>query len=483
MLRYALAALFLVVLPIPHLSHGQETGPDPEAIFEHIWETLDRTYAQFPVKKVDWNALYRVYRPQVTPAASDDELHRIVLEMLHHLNDGHVCIQTDTTRVCVGQADEIPREGFSRDLIVSTYLKGDTMRALESPLTCGWLSDRIGYLHIEDFKDKPGDLAAAIDACMATFTNAAGLVVDVRDNTGGRSANAELAASRFADRRRHFATSYDRYGKDHDDFLPPSYRHVQPDGPAQFTKPTLVLTDRHTESGAEGFVLAMRVLPHVTIVGDLTAGALSAQYPERLPNGWTLWVPFKNTRDHEGLSWEGVGIPPDVKIKNTQADVDAGRDLALEFAIRYLETGRPAPREHPNSLASVKESLADRISNDLETRGLEAATNTLARGFEFKDPQYYLCVVEVLELARGYFRSEKYAECIALLELCRANYPQIASIYGLLAGAYLNTDDEETARLIVAEGDKVEAMYPWEKPFFERVKAAVNAPSESNNTR
>ena len=94
----------------------------------------------------------------------------------------------------------------------------------------------------------------------------------------------------------------------------------------------MLLTNRDSASAAEGFALALRVLPHVTVVGDLTEGALSAQFPDRMPNGWTLWVSFHVLTDQNGVNWDGVGIPPDLRVANTSADLLGGVDRPLEFA-------------------------------------------------------------------------------------------------------------------------------------------------------
>ena len=47
---------------------GQATANprDPVANFEYAWNRLDRNYAQFGAKRVDWDALRRVYRAKVT---------------------------------------------------------------------------------------------------------------------------------------------------------------------------------------------------------------------------------------------------------------------------------------------------------------------------------------------------------------------------------------------------------------------------------
>ena len=168
------------------------------------------------------------------------------------------------------------------------------------------------------------------------------MVVDVRNNPGGTGRAVEIVAGRFADRRRHYETDRTRYGPKHDDFWPENFRHIEPGGPLQFTGPTVLLTDRISASAAESFTMAMRVLPHVTVAGDTTEGALSRQFPEKMPNGWTLWVAFKECRDHEGVCWDGVGIPPDLRVNNTAADIAAGRDR--DAGIRQAVSGKGGAR-------------------------------------------------------------------------------------------------------------------------------------------
>ncbi len=57
-----LAALCLAAVP----ASGQELSP-PEKNFEFLWRFFDANYATFPAKHIDWQALYAVYRPRVTP--------------------------------------------------------------------------------------------------------------------------------------------------------------------------------------------------------------------------------------------------------------------------------------------------------------------------------------------------------------------------------------------------------------------------------
>jgi carboxyl-terminal processing protease len=469
-----IAALGLVLLLSTSLAGAQEPDNprDPELNFEHLWKALDLYYAQFDVKKVDWDALYNVYRPQVTPDVTDDQLLDIMLAMLHHLNDAHVCIDNGSGRICAGLVDELARDDFSLDLVTSTYLKGATSTALGGSFTYGWLTPGIGYLHIADFKDGDEETATAIDEVLEVFATADAMILDVRSNPGGRGRVAELVAGRFADRKRHYMRSQVRYGEGHHDFGPVCYWNVEPLGPVQFTQPTVLLTHRFTESAADEFTLAMRVLPHVTVVGDLTAGAFSSQFPERLPNGWILWLAYCVIRDLNGVCWDGIGVPPDLRIKNTKADIDAGRDRVLDFAIRLLQDGSLQPQDEAGSLVDLRTSIVGEYAENVETHGLESAVASLEKALADDTGEYFLTVAETMQLTQRYLQAEKYDEAIPILKACRERYPRFASTYAMLVKAYLGVGDADAAAAVLAESESVKAIWPFEENMIAEAKAA-----------
>jgi tetratricopeptide (TPR) repeat protein len=456
-------------------SRPQAVNPkDPVLNFEHVWKTIDRNYGQFQVKRVDWDALYRVYRPMVTATTTDQELWDMLLAMMGHLNDGHMALADGKRRIGGGRNNGLfTNDQFSLDLVKSKYLQGKFTEALGGSFIYGWLGEGTGYLYIGDLKDGLEAITQTIDAFMAEFHKARVMVVDVRNNPGGTSRSVEIVAGRFADRRRHFETGCTRYGPKHDDFWPENFRHIEPGGPLQFTGPTVLLTDRISASAAEGFTMAMRVLPHVTVVGDTTEGALSSQFPERMPNGWTLWVAFKEIRDHEGVCWDGVGIPPDLRVINTAADIAAGRDGALEFAKTYVEKGAPAIQDETKSLADVKKSLVDEYVRLAKDKGTEEAVAMLNRERTARSGLYYFVPDEVLQQAVSFLARRQYAEAVGLLSGCRASFPEIADTYSSLAQAYLGLGDVASAEAIMKEGEAIEPMFSWERPRIEQARLAL----------
>ena len=406
----------------------------------------------------------------MTAATTDEELWNVLLAMLRTLNDGHVCLQDGRRRECGDQPLKV--EGFSRDLVKSKYLQGKAVEAAGGKVMYGWLTPDIGYLYIFDFKGAADPLYEAVDSAVAQFAKARALVVDVRGNTGGTGMTARQLARRFADRKRHCATVRTRYGVRHDALLV-EHRNVEPGGPLQFTGPTVLLTNRGSASAAEGFALALRVLPHVTVVGDLTEGALSAQFPDRMPNGWTLWVSFHVLTDQNGVNWDGVGIPPDLRVANTSADVAAGVDRPLEFAQQFLEKGTPAAQDESSSLVNLKTSLVETYLAAVKAKGVQAAVFELTQLRAEARGDYFLSLDEVMQQARVLLAQKQYAAAIGLLQVCQEEWPQVASTYALLAQAYLGKGDLAAAEAVMKSGEKVEPMLPFEAPLIEQTKTGI----------
>jgi tetratricopeptide (TPR) repeat protein len=235
----------------------------------------------------------------------------------------------------------------------------------------------------------------------------------------------------------------------------------------------VLLINRDTASGPEAFTLAMRVLPHVTVVGDLTEGALSTQFPDRMPNGWTLWSAFKVMRDHAGICWDGLGIPPDLLVLNTPAEIAAGTDRQLEFAQRLLERGAPEPQDEAASLRAVKTSLVDEYARGVRQQQVEAAITALNRARAAGADTAFFGVDEAMQFADQCLGRKQYPAAIGLLQACQEDFPQLAATYAMLAKAYVGAGDVAAAEAALAQGKSVEPMFPSEVAQIERARLEV----------
>jgi carboxyl-terminal processing protease len=342
----------------------------PEASFEHLWKTFDDKYALFDAKGIDWKALYRVYRPKVSEATTDDELFKILSDLLGHLNDNHV-------RLSSKNPDRFFSAGYLYQLFSGTsgganaYVAFEKMMA-ERPVpekyfakglqetgggifAYGWATDSVGYFHFNRFAN-PDATRQAIDEIVKAFKDAEAIIIDVRRNMGGDDRVGKMIADRFSDKRRLYMTTRNRNGPNHDDFADPKEWYVEPDGPFQFTKTILLLTDRTSLSAAENFALAMKVLPHVVQIGDFTSGCFADAAGAELPNGWSFSYSYNLFTDHQGFCWEGIGVPPEIRQINTETDRRQGKDRVFELAAAIIASGGLEPKQVTAQTGSSKGS-------------------------------------------------------------------------------------------------------------------------------
>ena len=453
---------------------------DPEKNFEALWKLLDCNYGIFIPKKVDWDLLYRVYRPKVTPQTTDDELFDIMSAMLKHLNDNHVKLISEMQQMPrAGILGDLTKKGeFNLDLIKEKYLKGKfKQRVIDKDrpthaFVFGWITDEIGYFQFWGFSNVDAS-AAIVDEVINEFKDAKGMILDQRDSPGGSDIVAKAIAARFADRRRLYMYSHIRNGPNQDDFTPPRYWYVEPDGPMQFTKPIVLLTSRFSISAADCFALAMKVLPHITNVGTATSGAYSDSYSDKLPNGWRVVMAYKLYFDHEGRGWEGIGVPADLRVINTKEDIEQGRDRVLELAIDMLNSG-PIKLQDESTSIQPRESLANTLGKTIDSIGIDAAIKLFYQT-KAGDPAYYYIDLQELDmLGKRLEAQNKMREAIEVFKVNVNEHPLYYSVYHSLAAAYQKSSDMKLTKINYLKSMELNPLsYPWEKRDYETAKEFI----------
>ncbi|GAB2555608.1 S41 family peptidase [Spirosoma areae] len=316
---------------------GPETPNNPVTNFDHLWGEYDRLYGAFDPKKLDWNALYQTYRPQVNEQTTDADLYRVMTALLGHLDDNHVYLRpTATTGLpwfdggILGRTKVTDYDGA----VVKRYLTDS--RNITSEFVCGKLSANVGYILLKGFEHDFATYSKTMDSVLTYVNDTIGLIIDLRDNGGGEDRVAQYIANRFATERHLSFTSRLRNGPRHTNFGPELRFYTEPAGNFQYARPVIVLTNLSSYSSAETFMLAMLQNKTVTQVGDVTGGAFSDAITRDLPNGWSIRVPIADVRDATGRNLEGIGIIPKVVVKNRGEDLKEGHDRALEKAIDLL---------------------------------------------------------------------------------------------------------------------------------------------------
>lgn len=153
----------------------------------------------------------------------------------------------------------------------------------------------------------------------------AGMVIDVRDNTGGFTADKVL---NILGVQRH-SWSVPRHGN-------PAYLAGYWGRPV-FDKPVVVLCNQNTVSNGEIFSHAIKQLKRGKLVGVQTNGGVIATNDGPLLDLGTLRRAHYGWYTLDGTDMELHGALPDVIVENTPADTVAGRDPQLDAAIDVLQ--------------------------------------------------------------------------------------------------------------------------------------------------
>jgi len=320
---------------------GTDPENTPENNFNILWGEFDRYYTSFVIKGINWDSLYSVYRAQITPQISEQELWHNFENLLHELNDIHVYIFGPNGKVFFSSNRPYKPE-FSLPLVKYKYLNNHYKSAGEQRFTYGRMSgDSIGYIHIVDFFGESETWVKDIDRIVQELSDVRAMIIDIRDNRGGYDENFQYIGSSFTTYTMNYCQQITRNGPNHNDFTPPVFRSLmRRENTPSFTKQIVVLTNRFTGSAAEVCALFFKLLPYSKQIGDSTSGGIGAIRGFQLPNGWLYYFPVMLNLTVEGNNIENIGVPPDICVKNTEQEIRMHFDRQLEYTLQYLSKNK-----------------------------------------------------------------------------------------------------------------------------------------------
>lgn len=337
-------------------SQPHPDADDPIYNFDVLWSTFNEQYSFFDKRDIDWNKAYDTYKEKITAQTSELELFQIFDELLESLDDGHVSLDTpdnlieDLRRIKsdLNEPDkEKPRiDQFSlankiADRYCKTYKKHNA-----GIVNWGMMKNDIAYVQINmmlflAYYDVPQDLPlmefiprygeimdtrvfqrqdeidgadVLMDTIIQDLKNATAMIIDLRFNPGGKDeAGLEFLGHLFNERVK-VSTKKARRGKG---FANHQSIYMEPRTP-HFGKDVYILTSHQTGSAAELATMSTLSSDRFTRVGSNTEGIFSDGLDKQLPNGWTYTLSNELYYDYQGINYEGVGIPPDIKIDYPQ---------------------------------------------------------------------------------------------------------------------------------------------------------------------
>ena len=305
--------------------------------FDQTWDFVNTVYPYFSLKNVDWDDVYAIYRPKVDNQKGD-EFYNLLINMLAELKDGHIYIKTPGgQKISVFTPPRKIKDQYAYNpLVVRNYFDQDLFVTAVGGMEYGITKNNIGYIYISSF-GSASNFIGSFQGAMNSIRNTDGLILDVRHNRGGDGVNANYVVSRFIVEPLISLDSYVLGEKTDSSSIQPSVQYG-------YFNPVIVLINGVSYSAAESFAEMMKQVENVTVIGDTTGGGSAGYYSNNFPasgnldlsNGILVHVGTMDIRRYDGLPFEGIGISPDILIRQSEDDILSGHDLQLEAAIELL---------------------------------------------------------------------------------------------------------------------------------------------------
>ena len=348
---------FFRVSELPLLCESSDTdATDLLYNFDVFSETVKNHYAFLELNNIDWLKLSEKQRTILETNPTELELYLIIEEALKILKDNHAYLEASSDfyekfeaeleALEEKETDTLPEYG---DFVIANLV---TKHFLQEDLTkdswlikWGKMTDHIGFVQIkamwlfadlnmsDSLIDEMGYVDAYVhkfyrmnesdyismekeavrklmDQVMADIGDMDSIILDVRFNGGGQDAVGHEILSRFNSSDR---ITFSRKLKNGDEYILAETVHLEPRRGA-FNRPVFVLVSPQTGSAAESFSMYAAQVGNIKLIGSRTTGALSTALEKTLPNGWVFSISDEVWLDHDGQSYENVGIPVDIEL-------------------------------------------------------------------------------------------------------------------------------------------------------------------------
>ena len=173
-----------------------------------------------------------------------------------------------------------------------------------------------------------------LDRAIDSLRTCAGIVLDLRGNLGGVAAMMMGVSGHFLNDAKTLGTMRSR--SDTMRFVANPRRATDAGTPVEpYAGSLAIVVDGLSASTSEMFAAALQSLGRARVFGERTPGQALPALATKLPTGDVLMHVVADFVTPDGSRLEGKGVVPDELVPLTRADVVAGRDAALEAAVRW----------------------------------------------------------------------------------------------------------------------------------------------------
>lgn len=211
------------------------------------------------------------------------------------------------------------------------------------------LPGNIGLLKIPSFQSNNFNVQAFGQLFEQKIVPTDGLIIDIRDNTGGNSQVGQIIMMLLATdtipqaswETPKYEAAYASWGKPwetetvaSDSIVPFCISH--PNDMPKYDKPIILLVNGSTFSAAEDFAVLFKNAKRGKIVGTPTGGSTGNPIFIDLGWGYNGGICTRHEKLADGTEFIGVGIIPDIIVEETESVIN-GKDNVIEDALKLFK--------------------------------------------------------------------------------------------------------------------------------------------------
>jgi hypothetical protein len=368
-----------------------------DELFKSFWTGMNTNYVFWDQETVDWDNMYRVYKPKFDSldlrTYSDTTVNlsfQYMADMTKDLKDGQYALQmwsggdfrfedslykgyisfvpkylrTQRIRAALPDTlfDYIVQYNYLKDFdygIYQNYNTGGIFQIITGRLSKG--RKNVLYTSLNTFMAKEAYNASYASRpprpVIKNFfdnihkSNCDAVIIDLRNNHGGNLEDVDFIAGQFTSTPGLFGYARYKNGVGRLDYTPPIPLNITPQaGATDFNKPIVILADHYSAALCETMILAFKGLPgaQVTVIGEHTYGSSGMVGGNEIStNGGSFQMSNMATANMSNTAlmdknhhFNFDGINPDIEVKYDAASIQqmlrSGVDIQMEKAIQFL---------------------------------------------------------------------------------------------------------------------------------------------------
>lgn len=238
-------------------------------------------------------------------------------------------------------------KGILQEFVIDRYNLGENgmfklLDILEPGVEFKWVNKDTAYISTKHFGTI--EVYKQFLEYVPEIKKAKGIIIDVRNNTGGSSMVANNIIKLFTNKTlidskartpKHIA-SFKARKKPYDNFHIEEPCEIECEGGESIEIPMAVLIGNATFSAAEDFLVTLDSINRATYIGQRSGGSTGQPLTLKLPGGGFGAICSKKDSYPDGREFVGCGVEPHIYVEPTLDDILEITDNTLDKAVKFI---------------------------------------------------------------------------------------------------------------------------------------------------